>query len=85
MRAKEFDALVTSIRQAGAIRRGARRSSRVFDFKREEVRAIRENLGKSQTEFTLLTGVSVATLRNGEEGHRIRGLCYELRRQIPAP
>ena len=41
MRAKAFDTLVTSIRQAGAIRRGARRPSRVFRFKREDVRAIR--------------------------------------------
>ena len=70
MRAKEFDILVTSIRQAGAIRRGARRPSRVFHFKREDVRAIRENLGKSQTEFALLIGVSVATLRNWEQGRR---------------
>jgi len=71
MRAKEFDALVTSIRQAGTIRRGARRPSRAFDFKREDVRAIRANLGKSQTEFALLIGVSVATLRNWEQGRRI--------------
>ena len=71
MRAKAFDTLVTSIRQAGAIRRGARRPSRVFHFKREDVRAIRENLGKSQTEFALLIGVSVATLRNWEQGRRV--------------
>jgi len=71
VRAKEFDALVTSIRQAGTIRRGARRPSRVFDFKPEDVRAIRANLGKSQTEFALLIGVSVATLRNWEQGRRI--------------
>ena len=70
MRAKAFDTLVTSIRQAGAIRRGARRPSRVFHFKREDVRAIRANLGKSQTEFALLIGVSVATLRNWEQGRR---------------
>jgi putative transcriptional regulator len=43
----------------------------VFDFKREDVRAIRANLGKSQTEFALLIGVSVATLRNWEQGRRI--------------
>jgi len=71
VRAKEFDALVTSIRQAGAIRRGTRRPSRVFDFKPEDVRAIRANLGKSQTEFALLIGVSVATLRNWEQGRRV--------------
>jgi putative transcriptional regulator len=68
---KEFNKLVTSIRQAGAIRRGERRPSRTFDFKPENVRAIRENLGRSQTEFALLIGVSVATLRNWEQGRRV--------------
>jgi len=71
VRAKELDALVTSIRQAGAIRRGKRRPSRTFDFKPEDVRGIRENLGQSQTEFALLIGVSVATLRNWEQGRRV--------------
>ena len=70
MRDKNFDNLVTSIRQAGAIRRGERRPSRVFAFKPEDVRAIRQNLGKSQTDFALLIGVSVATLRNWEQGRR---------------
>ena len=71
MRDKDFNNLVTSIRQAGAIRRGARRPSRAFDFKPEDVRAIRQRLGKSQTEFSLLIGVSVATLRNWEQGRRV--------------
>jgi len=71
MKDRDFDDLVTSIRQAGAIRRGARRPSRAFDFKAENVRVIRQNLGKSQTEFALLIGVSVATLRNWEQGRRV--------------
>jgi putative transcriptional regulator len=71
MRARDFDNLVVSIRQAGAIRRGARRPSRAFDFKPESVRVIRQNLGRSQTEFALLIGVSVATLRNWEQGRRV--------------
>ncbi len=71
MRDKDFNSLVTSIRQAGAIRRGERRLSRAFDFKPEDVRAIRQTLGKSQTEFALLIGVSVATLRNWEQGRRV--------------
>ncbi len=70
MKNKDFDKLVTSIRQAGAIRRGERRPSRAFDFKPEDVRAIRQNLRKSQAEFALLIGVSVATLRNWEQGRR---------------
>ena len=71
MRDEDFNSLVASVRQAGAIRRGERRPSRAFDFKPEDVRAIRQNLGKSQTEFALLIGVSVATLRNWEQGRRV--------------
>ena len=70
MRDKNFAKLVASIRQAGAIRRGERRPSRASDFKPEDVRAIRRTLRKSQTEFALLIGVSVATLRNWEQGRR---------------
>jgi putative transcriptional regulator len=68
---KDFNNLVASIREAGAIRRGERRPSRVFDFKPEDVRALRQTLRKSQTEFALLIGVSVATLRNWEQGRRV--------------
>lgn len=71
MRQKDFDDLVSSIKQAGAIRRGERRASRAFVFKPEDVRAIRQSLGKSQAEFALLIGVSVATLRNWEQGRRV--------------
>jgi len=71
VRDKDFRNLVTSIRQAGAIRRGGRRPARAFHFKPEDVRAIRHTLGKSQTEFALLIGVSVATLRNWEQGRRV--------------
>jgi putative transcriptional regulator len=70
MRDKNCAKLVGSIRRVGAIRRGARRPSRAFDVKPEDVRAIRRTLGKSQTEFALLIGVSVATLRNWEQGRR---------------
>ena len=71
MKDRDFKNLVASIRQAGAIRRGERRPSRAFAFKPEDVRAIRQNLEKSQTEFALLIGVSVATLRNWEQGRRV--------------
>lgn len=71
MRQKDFDDLVSSIKQAGAIRRGERRAARAFVFKPEDVRAIRQSLDKSQAEFALLIGVSVATLRNWEQGRRV--------------
>jgi putative transcriptional regulator len=34
------------------------------------VKAIREKLGRSQAEFALMIGVSVATLQNWEQGRR---------------
>ena len=70
MKAKAFDQLAGSVRQAGRIRRGKAKASRAFSFARADVKAIRSKLGKSQTEFALMIGVSVATLRNWEQGRR---------------
>jgi putative transcriptional regulator len=70
MRKKDFDNLVDSIREAGRIRRGETRPSRVSEFAPVDVKAIRQRLGKSQTEFARMIGVSVATLRNWEQGRR---------------
>lgn len=36
----------------------------------EDIKAIRHSIGKSQTEFALMIGVGVATLRNWEQGRR---------------
>ena len=71
MKKKDFDDLVGSVRQAGKIRRKKMRPSRVTTFKPADVRAIRDSLGKSQSEFAMMIGVSVATLRNWEQGRRI--------------
>lgn len=70
MRQKDFDRLVTSIKQVGAIRRGRLKPSRVTEFRPDDVRAIRTKLDKSQTEFALMIGVSVATLQSWEQGRR---------------
>jgi putative transcriptional regulator len=45
MKHKDFDNLVTSIRQAGRIRRGEMQPSRVTEFAPVDVKAIRERLG----------------------------------------
>lgn len=71
MKQRDFSDLVKSVRQAGRIRRRKRRPSRVTTFKPADVRAIRDSLGKSQTEFAMMIGVSVATLRNWEQGRRV--------------
>jgi len=67
---KDFDRLVTSVKQAGAIRRGQLKPGRVTEFRPEDVRAIRVQLEMSQEEFARMIGVSVATLQNWEQGRR---------------
>jgi putative transcriptional regulator len=70
MKAEAFAHLVRSVRQAGRIRRGRAKPSRVHAFVPADVKEIRSRLGKSQSEFALMIGVSVATLRNWEQGRR---------------
>ena len=70
MKKKDFDKLVVSVKQAGKIKRGNLKPSRVFRFKPADIKAIREKLGVSQSEFALMIGVSVSTLQNWEQGRR---------------
>lgn len=70
MKQKDFERLVKSVKQAGAIRRGQLTPGRETEFRPEDVRAIRTQLQKSQQEFALMIGVSVATLQNWEQGRR---------------
>ncbi len=65
-----FQELLTSIRQAGRIRRSKLKPARVTTFRPADVKRIREKLSASQAEFALMIGVSVATLRNWEQGRR---------------
>lgn len=65
-----FEELLESVKQAGRIHRGETAPSREYVFKPEDVRAIRAKLGKSQTEFSRMIGVSVDTLQNWEQGRR---------------
>jgi len=71
MKDNDFQKLVQSVNQAGKIRRGTMKPSRVTDFNPADVRSIRKKLDKSQSEFALMIGVSVATLQNWEQGRRI--------------
>jgi putative transcriptional regulator len=70
MKKKDFENLVSSIREAGRIRRGETRPGRVTKFASVDVKAVRRRLGKSQAEFACMIGVSVATLQNWEQGRR---------------
>jgi putative transcriptional regulator len=70
MKKQDFDKLVESVKQAGKIRRGEMKPSRTFKFRPADIKAIRVRLGKSQSEFALMIGVSIATLQNWEQGRR---------------
>lgn len=71
MKKQDFELLVRSVKQAGAIRRGERKPSRTTVFAPADVKKIRDELGQTQTEFALMIGVSAATLRNWEQGRRL--------------
>jgi len=43
---KDFAKLVSSVKQAGQIRRGHRKASRTFDVRPIDIRAIRQKLGR---------------------------------------
>lgn len=70
MKKKDFENLVASIREAGRIRRGEAKASRAAEYTPVDAKAIRQRLRKSQREFAHMIGVSVATLRNWEQGRR---------------
>lgn len=68
MNTKDFDQLIESVKQAGRIRRGELKPSRRFEIDPIDVKAVREKLKKSPSEFALMIGVSLATLQNWESG-----------------
>lgn len=70
MKEEAFAKLVESVKQAGEIRRGTLKPSRVFEFSPLDVKAIREQLQQSQSEFARMIGISTATLQNWEQGRR---------------
>ena len=60
MKEDDFNNLVKSIKQAGKIKKGQSKPSRTFDFNSMDIKAIRNKLNKSQSEFALMIGVSVS-------------------------
>jgi putative transcriptional regulator len=71
MRKELFEQLTVSLREAGMIKRGTLKASRVFqvDPKNDLVK-IRGQLGLSQSKFATLLGISTDTLQNWEQGRR---------------
>jgi putative transcriptional regulator len=71
MKKADFNQLVASVREGGAILRRKAKPSRMFDFNPSDVKGVRASLQQSQEEFAQMIGVSVATLRNWEQGRRV--------------
>ena len=70
MNEQDFAKLSDSIHQAGGIRRGAMKASRITTVEPQDIRTIRAKLDKTQREFAMMIGVSLATLQNWEQGRR---------------
>ena len=70
MKNEDFSKLVSSIQEAGEIKTGRRKPSRMYEIKPLDIKLIREKLGVSQSEFAMIIGVSPRTLQNWEQGRR---------------
>ena len=65
-----FDDLVQSLKEAKAIARGKAPASRRIKVTTPDVKAVREQIGLSQSEFAQLMQVSIKTLQNWEQHRR---------------
>ena len=70
MKKELFAELVESIEEAGKIRKGLAKPSRVFRYRPLDIKRIRNRLHVSQAQFSLMIGVSKSTLQNWEQGRR---------------
>jgi len=70
MKSDNFSLLLRSATEMRAIRRGARKPARSRRVTSESPQVVRTRLGLSQPAFAGLLGISVATLRNWEQGRR---------------
>ena len=70
MKEKDFSTLVASIKEAGQIKRGHKKPSRIFTITPPSIKAIRKKLNLSQNDFALMIGISLGTLQNWEQGRR---------------
>lgn len=68
MKDHHFKQLMKSIAETRDIQSGKKEPSRVFRYAPMEVKKIREKLKLTQAEFAKMICVSLATLRNWEQG-----------------
>ena len=68
----QFEELLASVKDMGKHMRGEKVAGAVVrEFPEQDVKAIRERTGMSQTRFAFLIGVKPKTLQNWEQ-HRVR-------------
>ncbi len=65
-----FEELLESVKQGGKILKGKIKARRIFRLEKPDVKGIRKELGLSQAQFARWMGISVATLKNWEQGRR---------------
>jgi putative transcriptional regulator len=65
-----FEDLTQSLKEAAAIRRGELAPGRVTEINLPDVKAIRSQIGLTQSDFARMMGVKVTTLRNWEQHRR---------------
>jgi putative transcriptional regulator len=65
-----FESLMDGVREMKAFQRGTLKGARVRTVKAPQVRRIRARFRLSQSDFAVMIGVPVATLRNWEQGRR---------------
>jgi putative transcriptional regulator len=70
MREDLFKELLDSAKQGAAILRGEMPPSRVFRVEQVDIKQVRAQLELTQKQFAAMLGISVATLRNWEQGRR---------------
>ena len=70
MKKKDFENLLTGVKQLGAVLRGELKPAREYRYRAGTVKEIRARLKLSQPEFARAIGVPAGTVRNWEQGIR---------------
>ena len=71
MKKRLFEQLRQSLREAGQIKRGTMKPSRVFKIDpQNDIVKVRSKLGLSQSKFAAVLGIGADTLQNWEQGRR---------------
>ncbi len=70
MKKEMFNELTQSIKEAGQIKKGQKKPSRIFNYEPVDIKKIRTKVNASQAELAHMIGVSLRTLQNWEQGRR---------------